>query len=337
MESAEPGGSRVRLIDMKITTTVVTVAIVASALAAGCGSARAPGRPVSVGRRPALVTAAGSPTAAGNRRLAVEQARWLLSLAPVPAEATALRRPPASLSGPAMGTPGVGSLIDTSRSWRLAMTFSQALAWLRAHRPRGLPQEGTSQSWDRGQLTSAGYGYRGHSSPAWQSADLEVAVADAGGGTSVLRADAVVVWLDPVPVPDNGLGRRVHLSVTSDCPATDNSIAGVTNQGAGLRRRLLPTPAPTAGLECRYYGLNGRPFRLRGQTRLTVAAAGKVARAMQRLSLSHTVGGSVSCPMDDESAEIIVLSYADRPAVDLWVKLNGCQYVANGFIETAQY
>jgi hypothetical protein len=28
---------------------------------------------------------------------------------------------------------------------------------------------------------------------------------------------------------------------------------------------------------------------------------------------------------------------AGRSAVDLWVKLNGCQYVANGFIEAAQY
>jgi hypothetical protein len=313
--------------------TVVTVAIAVSALGAGCGSVPAPGQPVTPGHRPALVTAAGSPTAAGNRRLAVGQARWLMSLAPVPAEATALRRPPASLSGPAMGAPEVGSLIDTSRSWRLAVPFTQALAWLRAHRPRGLPQDGSSQSWSRGQPTSAGYSYRGHSSPAWQSAELEVAVAGAGGGTSVLRADAVVVWLDPVPVPDNGPGRRVHLSVTAACPAADNSVAGVTNQGADLRRRLLPPGAPTAGLECRYYGLNGRPFRLRGQTTLTAAAASKVARAMQRLPLSHTVGGIVNCPMDDGAAEVIALSYAGRPAVDLWVKLNGCQYVANGFIE----
>jgi hypothetical protein len=321
---------------MKIAT-VVTVAIVVSALAAGCGSVRAPGQPVTAGRRPATVTADGPPTATGNRRLAAGQARWLMSLAPVPAGATTLSRPPASLSGPAMGAPDVGSLIDTSRSWRLAMTFSQAVAWLRAHRPRGLPQDGSSQSWSQGQLTSAGYSYRGHSSPAWQSAALEVAVSGARGGTSVLRADAVVVWLDPVPVPDNGPGRRVHLSATASCPATDNSIAGVTNQGGDLRRRLLPAAAPTAGLECRYYGLNGRPFRLRSQTRLTAAAAGQVARTMQRLPLSHTVGGIVNCPMDDGSAEIIALSYAGRPAVDLWVKLNGCQYVANGFIETAQY
>ena len=41
--------------------------------------------------------------------------------------------------------------------------------------------------------------------------------------------------------------------------------------------------------------------------------------------------------MDDGAAEVIALSYTGRPAVDLWVKLNGCQYVANGFIQTEQY
>jgi hypothetical protein len=153
----------------------------------------------------------------------------------------------------------------------------------------------------------------------------------------VLRADAVVVWLDPVPSSDAGPGPAVHLSVIAGCPPSDKSIAGVTNQGADLGRRLLPRAAPTAGLECRYNGLDGRPFHLRGQSRLTAMAARKVARSMQQLPLSHTDGGTVSCPMDDESAEIIALSYAGRPAVDLWVKLNGCRYAGNGFIATAQF
>jgi hypothetical protein len=83
--------------------------------------------------------------------------------------------------------------------------------------------------------------------------------------------------------------------------------------------------------------MNGHPFRLRSQTTLTAAAAARLARTMQRLTLSHTVGGVVNCPMDDGSAEIVALSYAGRPAVDLWVKLNGCRYAANGFIETAGY
>lgn len=83
--------------------------------------------------------------------------------------------------------------------------------------------------------------------------------------------------------------------------------------------------------------MNGHPFRLRGRTTLTAAPAARVARNMQRLMLSHTVGAIAGCPMDDGPAEIITLSYAGRPAVDLWVKLSGCRYAANGFIETAWY
>ncbi len=126
----------------------------------------------------------------------------------------------------------------------------------------------------------------------------------------------------------------MYLGVAAGCPATDKSIVGVKNQGADLRRQLLPAAAPTAGLVCRYYGMNGHPWQLRGQTSLTAAAARRLATSMRRVSLSHTVGGVTACPLDDESAEIIALSYPGRPAVDLWVTLNGCRYIANGFIET---
>ena len=39
--------------------------------------------------------------------------------------------------------------------------------------------------------------------------------------------------------------------------------------------------------------------------------------------------------MDDGAAEIIALSYAGGPTVDLWVTLNGCRSIANGFIESS--
>ena len=232
-----------------------------------------------------------------------------------------------------MGTPSVESLVDRSLSWRLRMPVSQAIAWLQAHHPRGLAQDG---SFGPGWGEAIGYSYAGHSSRAWESADLEVEVTQAGGA-SVLRADAVVVWLDPAPVPDNGSGPRVHLNVTASCPASDKSTGGVTNKGSELRRRLLPAGAPTAGLECRYYGMNGHPWQLRAQTRLTAAAASRLANSIQRVSLSHPVGGITSCPMDDGSAEIIALSYAGRPTVDLWVTLNGCRSIANGFIATSLF
>jgi hypothetical protein len=39
--------------------------------------------------------------------------------------------------------------------------------------------------------------------------------------------------------------------------------------------------------------------------------------------------------MDDGSAEVLALAYPGRPDVDLWVTLNGCRDVSNGYILAA--
>ena len=179
-----------------------------------------------------------------------------------------------------------------------------------------------------------GYEYSGPRSRAWESADLEVSVAPFDGG-SVLRADAMVVWLDPRPLPDNRRGPRLRVTVKGGCPASDNRIVGVRNPGPGLTRRLVPAGRPVAGLECRYYGMNGRPWHLHRTVRLTAAQARRQAGIISRLPLSHTNGGAMSCPADDGSAEVIVLAYPGRPGVDLWALTNGCQSISNGHISAA--
>ncbi len=272
----------------------VAAGAMACLLSAGCGSLQL-GTAAQTG-----AAGRGAPTAARNRELAEQEAVRLLSLAPVPGEAVPLGSAPRSLPGPAMGTPGVSSLIDQVRSWRVPMPLSQSLAWLQAHH--------------------------------WQSAELEIAVAPAGSGASIIRADGVVVWLDPSPVPDTMAGPRMRVTVAGGCPGSDAQFAGVSNRGTDLARRLLPAAEPTAGLQCRYYGMNGLARRLRTATRLNLAAARRVARAMAGLLLSHVDGARVSCPADDGSAEVVALSYPDRADVDLWIKLNGCGGVTNGYI-----
>jgi hypothetical protein len=272
------------------------------------------------------------PSAAANRDLARRQARQLLSLAPVPGGAVRLGSAPRSLPDPAMGEPEVSSLVDQTRSWQIPMPFGQAVAWIEAHRPRGLHRDGSTSGWDQDGTTTTGYGYGGPASPAWQSAELDVEVAPASHGQSVLRADGLVVWLDPVPLRDTAPGPRLRVTAARGCPASDARFRTVTNSGTGLARRLLPPGDPNAGLECRYHGANGPAWRLRRVTRLSARAARRLAASMSRLPLGHTEGGVVSCPMDDGSAEVIALSYPHAADLDLWVNLNGCGGVSNGFI-----
>ena len=324
-----------RLIDVR-ACVAVTAAVVLLLLAVGCGSVRAPAQPGAAAvARTQLPPASKSATIAGNEKLARTQARWLMSLVPLPPGAAPLRAAPPSLPGPALGAPSLTSQIDISRSWRLPMPLAQAILWLQAHRPTGLPENGSANGWGpQPSDATAGYSYAGQANAAWQSADLELGVAWASAGTSIMRADAVVIWLDPVPLPDNAPGPRVHVSVTERCPATDEHLVGVTNQGTDLKSRLLPAAAPTAGLECTYYGLNGRPWQLRARVILDAAAARRLAATLARQPLSHTVGGAFNCPLADGSAQIIALAYPGRPDVDVWNMLNGCSYLANGFITT---
>jgi hypothetical protein len=272
-------------------------------------------------------------TAAGNRAAAWAEAARLLSLARVPPGAVRLAHPPRSLPGPALGRPAVASLADRVLAWRVGMPLTAVQAWLSAHPPQGLHSDGSISGGNAstGQ-TMSGTSYRGPASPAWQSADLEISAAPAGADASMIRVDAVIVWLEPRPVPSGAGAHPVRVTVAGGCPAADRGITGVANPGAGLTRQLLPPGQPTAGLRCRYDGLNGHPWHLVAARRLTAPAAGQVAGSMARLSLSHTGGGAVNCPMDDGSAEVLALAYPGHPDVDLWVKLNGCGGVSNGYI-----
>ncbi len=303
-------------------------------LAAACGSVRADSAGLAradKGGSAALTSVHGPVTEAGNRKLAVAEARRLLSAVPVPDHSVPLgSAPPQSLSIPAMGTPGASSFAHSIRSWRLAMPFTAAEEWLAAHPPAGLRQDGEDLSYGP---PASGYSYAGPASAAWDSAELDIEVAPANDGASVvMRADALVVWLDPVPVRDTAQGKRLRVLADAECPATDAGVVGVVNSGRELAHELVPAGRPRGGLQCVYYGMNGRPWQLHRQQHLTAAHAGQVAASTARLQLSHPLGEVLNCPADDGSAELIALSYSGRPDVDLWVLLNGCGGVSNGYI-----
>jgi hypothetical protein len=305
-------------------------AVAVCVLTAGCGSAR----PSAPSPRASASPGTSQPaTAAGNRAAAQAEANRLLSLAQLPSGAVRQARPARSLPGPVLGGSSATSVVDRVEAWRIGSPFATVKAWVSAHPPRGLPSGGSASGGTAGQETMFGKGYRGPAARAWQSANLEIGVAPAGADASTIRVDAVVVWLDPRPIA-SGPGRHpVRVTMAGGCPAADRGVTGVSNPGAGLTRRLLPPGQPTAGLRCRYDGLNGHPWRLVATQHLTVAAARQAASSMAARPLSHPDGGAVSCS-ETGAAEVLALAYPGRPDVDLWIKLDGCGGIFNGYITT---
>ena len=182
---------------------------------------------------------------------------------------------------------------------------------------------------------TSGLSYNAPESSAWTGASVEIGVASTGSHSSVVRADGIAQWINPVPVPDKQSGPRMRITLTSGCSPSDQGFVGVTNPPPPLDSSMLPSGPPARGLACQYYGLNGHPFALEQKTVMDSAAANAFARNVGRLPLGHVAGGVVSCPSDDESATVVALDYPDGRTVDLWIATTGCSQTSNGYISAS--
>lgn len=309
---------------------LVIAALVASSCTAGRHDHPAP--PTS-GAQASAVHSPPAPSAASNRLAAERRAGELLALASVPVPSVPVQVAPGHLSGPVMGEPMVESKIVRSRVWRVEWPLDRTLRWVRAHPPHAGASSGSTTGSGPGyRLGGYGYSFGVAKGGGIASADLQIGVLSDGPRQSLIRADAVVLWLDPVPAHDPGIGVRRHIAHTA-CPPTDRSFQDVSNPAiAGLDHELLPEGQPTGGLVCAYEGMNGHPFQLTKQRVLGPAAARVIARAVRQIALAHTVGGVTSCPMDDGAAEFLVLAYPTVGDVDLFGSLTGCRRISNGHI-----
>ena len=310
----------------------MALVVAALLLSAGCDPAKEPRQPPVAGQA-AKVSRESKESKESNRRAAEREASRLLSLVQLPPGASPLTGAPAALSGAGLGTPMVSTLVDRERFWTVPMSFADLTAWVRAHPPQGNPAATGSASGSGPQGRTAGFGYAGGTSSAWASAQLELGLAPAAErGHSYLRADAVVVWLDPQPLRDTSPGPRLHFTVADGCPAKDNGTPQVSNPGAHLDREILPDERPARAIACEYGGLNAHRFTLIRQTTLDAEQAWNAATLLRSLRLAHTDGGVRSCPMDDLSMGYLALGYADGTTVDVRVDLGGCAYASNGQI-----
>lgn len=266
-----------------------------------------------------------------NAQRAERAADHLLSLAQVPSAAQPLSSAPENLTQPE-SRPDVESLVDRSKFWKVGMSFDDTLSWLHAHPPSGLKNTGSFNGGGPG-YRIGGYVYDAPDAPGVTEQQLQMSITNLNASTTAIRADGMAVWLDPRPIPDTTEGKRLRVTVAHGCPDSRGHTVGVTNDNPQLAKSLLPAGQPTAALVCRYLGANDKPPFGLGNTRtLNQTEARRLADAARAIDLSHVVGGSTSCPMDDGSVTVIVFAYRGQPDIDLWFARTGCQFLSNGSI-----
>jgi len=314
---------------IRIRVGVVALGLVLVAF--GCGTSRTAesdrAEPMTTSV-PSTARPGQAPGPADNRRAAEAEAKRLLALVVPPPASIRLGSAPSSLPGPIMGTTNATSQIDDSAFWRVPMSMSATLAWLKVHPPGDLTLSGSSTSSSTGAMVSAnGYLYYAPS-----GGQIQLSVATTGATSSVLRADGIDVWIDPVAYSDDSPGPRLRVTLATACPASDGGIVGVTNPPPPLKKSMLPTASPTAGLICQYYGLNGHPFTLAASKPLSATAARGYADLIAAIPLGHIDGGSTSCPDDVGTATVAAFAYPDGTTTDVWATTSGCPTVSNGYI-----
>ena len=295
-------------------------AALGTCLLSSCGPARSPGdAPPTTTIRPAVT----------NQDLAAAEAARLLALAQLPPGALPVDAAPTIFPQPAADDFVSTSMVNRASYWRVPASEASTVAWFRAHRPAELP-EGMGSSGTANGLDFEAMSFKAPDSPAWRQAALSIGVAAAGAAASDVRIDGVAYWLDDVPYADTAEGARLHVTVGTPCPASDNQDVGVTNTGDDLGAALVPAGAPKAALICSYIGLNGDAHQLARSATLDYAAASGLAKLLAATDLAHLDGVVRSCPSGNDSVVVLAFSYPAREDVDIWYDASGCRSIANG-------
>ena len=133
-------------------------------------------------------------------------------------------------------------------------------------------------------------------------------------------------------------GPTIRVTIARGCPATDRGRTDVSNPNApDLDHQLLPSTAPTAALECAYFGLNGKTFALSSSRKLNGTQAAVAAEHIRALPLGSRGLGAHTCPNDDGRTAIVVFGYVGRADVDIWESTSGCRSTDNSHIVSCDF
>lgn len=118
-------------------------------------------------------------------------------------------------------------------------------------------------------------------------------------------------------------------------PSTVTAVGGVRNTHVPSDGRLT-WPGASKGFICRYAsplpGDAPNPGSIYRAVRLSGSQATRLSYVVSRINTSIKPQAEPSCPADDGSATVIVLSYRHEPSIELWYDDGGCPILTNGSI-----
>jgi hypothetical protein len=211
---------------------------------------------VALGALAAGAWAAAPSTTSGanaNKAAARSDAAALLARLTLPAGAQSSATEPRG-DGGALASPGerpaTPNLVDDHVWWLVPGSSKAVLSFIEKHTPAGSKLDETGSS-----NIAPGYRLVGYSWPAragvLSSRELVVEVVSLKGGSTALRADALVVWMTPRPASERipRLVRRLQVTVLSAKRTTEGPLTFTSSkQVSGVRSLIdrLPVAQPGA-------------------------------------------------------------------------------------------
>lgn len=153
------------------------------------------------------------------------------------------------------------------------------------------------------------------------------------GGWGLALTMAVALSAGVALAAASGSSSRSHVWVSAAQPARcSHKEPRIPAEGwSAAEHKLAPTGARAIRL-CRYSGLNDHP-RLRLVRARLLSRTGLVAQLVTRFNrLPSGPRGAVSCPADDGSEIVALVSYPGGHEVRISVGLTGCLQVTNGSV-----
>jgi hypothetical protein len=311
---------------MRRVLSVTIVGGCAALAAAGCGTVHAAAPPGSAATVSAAVSRPAAPASVTPRQRAVAGAAAILASFAVPPGARRLSGPPDVAGGVLKGPtvpPATPDLVDDASWWQAPGSPQAVLGWEKAHLPRQFSAAGNDTLYGSG----TGAWSDTFSLPAvpgvLNSRQLIVEVVSAGGGQTVIRADAQVTWLPAkpatesvpstarvvtiTPIPGLGVASRPPASVTLSDAAAVRRIAALVDAlpvsppgayscpmdtGKGLRLTFRATPGGpavatvTAGLD----GCGGVSLTVAGKSQPGLSGGPGLAAQVLAIAGLHWLG-----------------------------------------------